>query len=306
MNPPPRRCSILLLLSLAFFANIALGESLSIIKEGDGQYWVEASAPQDTRFALQVSKDLHLWLDLNDAVTGAVSNRLAVAGVTQRYFRLVPYTEPPPIRIALLGDSTVADLAVNENHFYGWGQGMYDYFNAAAQIINLASPGLGTKNFLGSDQEARMLAIKPDYVLVDLCYVDAFNGPPEVITTLQEYEDNLKAILEEIRGFNGTAILLTPQALWYFDENDQTAAAYPDRNAVIEKVAAELQVYLIDLSSLSIDLLNQLGKDGSQYLYKDWLHFSEKGAEVMAGLVVNALPPSLGPYIVTDQILPSF
>jgi lysophospholipase L1-like esterase len=294
-------CSSPLIVSFVLLANTVLGQSLSILKEDKDRFRIEASAPQQTRHALQVSKDLSLWL-ASMIRSGSTSNMIAVIRDTQRYFRLVPWFEPPNIRIALLGDSTVADLASNLNYFDGWGQGMYLYSNANAQFFNLASPGLGTKNFLGSDQEARMLALKPDYVLVDLCYEDAF-GPVDRATTLQEYEANLRTIVLKIRGFGRVPILLTPQGLWIFNDQGLTGPAYPERNGIIQKVAADLQVDLIDLSTLSINLFNRLGKNGSQFLFADWLHFTDQGAAVIAELVVNALPGSFGRYLVTEKVL---
>lgn len=106
-----------------------------------------------------------------------------------------------------------------------------------------------------------------------------------------------------IRGFGGTPILLTPQCLYVFNESGKTGPAYPKRIAVVEQLAAELGVYLIDLSTLSVSLLNQLGEEKSQPLFMDWLHFSNEGAEVISGLVVNALPPDLGPYLVAEKTL---
>jgi hypothetical protein len=158
MTLPSLRASILLLFSLAFSADTAFGQSLSIIKEGENQLSIEASAPGGTRYALQVSKDLNLWLDVNDAVSGAVSNRVGSPGATERYFRLIPWAEPAPIRIVLLGDSTVADLDSNFGHFYGWGHGMPGYFKANAQVLNLAYPGVGHKKlplFRPEDPDAR-------------------------------------------------------------------------------------------------------------------------------------------------------
>jgi lysophospholipase L1-like esterase len=247
---------------------------------------------------------MSLWLDLNDAVSGPISSRVGSAGAAQGYFRLIPWTEPPPVRVVLIGDSTVADIEANLGHFAGWGQGIYGYFNSYAQVINLAYPGLSTKTFMYSDQKERMLAIKPDYVLIDLFYVDEFNGPVEIRTTLEEFETNLKIIIEMIRGFNGMPILLTPQCLYVFNDAGQTGPAYPPRIAIVEKVAAELGVYLIDLSTSSVNLLNKLGRDGSQPLFMDWLHFSQAGAEMISGLVVRELPASLGPYLVGEKVLP--
>jgi len=304
---PMRRTSILVVLALIWLARPSLGQSLSIIKKAESEFWITANAPADRRFVLQGSKDLNLWLDINDTVSGTVSNRVG-AGVPDRYFRLVPWVEPKALTIVIVGDSTVADLASNSGWFNGWGQGMYGYFKPSAQVINLARPGYGTKNFLVSEDKTRMLAIKPDYVLVELALVDAFNGPPEVNTTLEEYRANLKTIVQLIRGFNGIPILLTAQAVRLYDQNDQIYPAYTDRNDVIKQVAAEQNVYLIDLNSLSVQRLNELGRTASNDLWSttftgEWLHFSTKGAEVIAGLVVGALPSSLGPYILTDKIL---
>ena len=71
---------------------------------------------------LQASRNLHLWVDINDAVSGRVSNRVDNAWDAQRFFRLMPWTPPAPLsRIVLLGDSTVAELASNNYLVYGWG-----------------------------------------------------------------------------------------------------------------------------------------------------------------------------------------
>ena len=61
-----------------------------------------------------------------------------------------------------------------------------------------------------------------------------------------------------------------------------------------------MQTHLIDLCQLSTDLFNELGPSGSDYIYwyTEIQHYSDQGAQVIAGLVVNALPDSLGPYLV--------
>lgn len=237
MRLPLLPVSIVCLLS-ACAAQQAAAQSLSIVKEGDTGLLIQASAPADERHVLQASKDLNRWLDLDDAVTGTVSTPVPTTRAAQCYFRLIPWVEPAPIRVVLIGDSTVADQASNLGRFCGWGQGLYVYFKANAQVINLAYPGVSTKTFLYSDQKASMLAIKPDYVLIDLFYVDEFNGPPEITTTLEEFEENLRIIIEMIRGFGGTPILLTPQCLYVFNESGKTGPAYPKRIAVVEQLGA--------------------------------------------------------------------
>lgn len=91
------------------------------------------------------------------------------------FFRLTPWEPPlPPITSVLLGDSTVADLAVNFGSYNGWGQGMYGYFRPSVRIVNLAVPCYSTKIFLASIEKSHMLAIRPEFVLVQLGLIDAF------------------------------------------------------------------------------------------------------------------------------------
>ncbi len=68
----------------------------------------------------------------------------------------------------------------------------------------------------------------------------------------------------------------------------------------MKEVAAELQTPLIDLTQLTVDLCNQLGPSGTEFMNgspTDVLHLSPAGAVVIARLVVNAVPDALGPYL---------
>ena len=298
-----RRSSVLLLLCMALFTEQALGQSLSVSRKGAGEYWIEATAPADTPYVLQASGNLHLWVDLQDGVSGPLSYRFDNAGVTNRYFRLAPSTPPAPdITVVLIGDSTVADLASNNGWFNGWGQGIYGYFKPGVRVVNLAWPGLSTKWFLGSEQKTQMLAIRPDVVLVQFGRVDdEVPSTDPMAVTFQEYSDNLKTIVQIIRGFDGTPILVTPPVARIFDAQGKvyTIPTFEQRCAIMKDVATETQTPLIDLNQMSIDLFNQLGDNGSAYIsYPGNLaHYSAQGAQVIAQLVVNALPDSLGTYL---------
>ncbi len=297
----PLPLSILVLFTAALAADAALGQSLSIIRKGESELLIEAAAPPDTRYVLQESGNCHLWQDVNDDVRGQLSYRVEGTKVTKRFFRLTPWTPPgPPIRLALIGDSTVA----GENGWgSGWGKGMHGYFKPTVQIVNLAWPNMSTATFLASEQKPKLVAIRPDFVLVQFGWVDwgGCNGDTICTTTLQDFAINLKAIIQAIRGFNGTPILVTQPDPRVFDEQGHVRPALQERSAVMKEVAAELQTPLIDLNRLSMDLANGLGERGSAFIGStpgDWIHYSLEGAQVISGLVVNALPDSLGPYLV--------
>jgi hypothetical protein len=72
-----------------------------------------------------------------------------------------------------------------------------------------------------------------------------------------------------------------------------------ERSAVMKQVAAELKVHVIDLRQMTVDLYNRLGREDSLFIpiVPGNAHFSLKGAVFVAGMVVDALPPSLSRYI---------
>ncbi len=288
-----RSLSLSLLICAALASSAAFGQSLSIIKGGENNYWIEASAPANNPQTLQASANLHLWADIHDPVQGQYSSQLDGMAVAQRYFRLVPSAPPaPPIVVMLLGDSVTSD-------YTGWGGGMYGYFKPNATVVNYAMADTSTKEFLQSDELDKMLLVKPNDVLIAYGRVDAY-GDPDRFTTLEEFRTNLVTICQIVRGFEGVPILVTVLAARNFDENGMVSPLFPDRTAVIKEVAAELQTPLIDLSQLSVDLFNQLGPSGTQFMNyssSDNVHLSPAGAVVVARLVVNAVPDALGPYL---------
>jgi lysophospholipase L1-like esterase len=144
-----------------------------------------------------------------------------------------------------------------------------------------------------------MLAIRPDYVLVQFGLVDDdVPSSDPMAVSFQEYADNLQTIVQIIRGFNGTPILITPPVERKFDDTGKVAlvSTFEQRCAIMKDVAAELQTPLIDLNQMSIDLFNGLGDSGSAYIQAPGNpgHYSLPGAQVIAHLIVNALPDSLG------------
>lgn len=301
MRLPPRFSTRVLLCCAAVIVATAFGQSLSIIRTGGSEVLVEATVPADTRYVLQVSNDLKNWTDVNDQIWGWFSYRFDEAGVTLRFFRLILWAEPPPpITIVLLGDSTVADLVSNANWFSGWGQGIYGYFKPEAQVVNLAYPCYSSGIIFGAAEKWKMLAIKPAFVLVQFGLVDSVGCEGFNKTTMEEYSNNLREIVRIIRGFGGVPILITPPTWRRFDARGRVEPVLKDRSAVVLSVATELETHLVDLNQLTSDLFNRLGRQASAYIScdRDEVHYSLEGAEVIAGLVVKALPCELEKYLV--------
>src|SRR5690242_15028572 len=110
------RLSTTVLLACAALTSTAIGQSLSIYHQGDRRtnYWIQASAPVNTHQTLQASGTLHRWVDMQSQIQDqfsaqlagvAVTQRVMVAQLSQRFFRLVPSAPAPsPVTVMLIGD----------------------------------------------------------------------------------------------------------------------------------------------------------------------------------------------------------
>jgi lysophospholipase L1-like esterase len=294
-----RLCSsslALLACAAALSISAAFGQSLSITNKPGTNYWVEASGPLNNPYTLQASANLHLWVDVEENVQEPQSFQFNKTGDSHRYFRLNSAPPVPPIIVMLLGDSLISDSS-------GWGAGIYGYFKPNVTVVNYAMPGTTMKLFLSSAERDGMLLVKPNYVLINYGAIDGMTNYPDTYTTPEEYKDNLRTTVQLIRGFNGVPIFVTVHAGRQWDENGKVIPLWQERNALKKEVAAELQVYLIDLYQITEELFNELGPSGTAFMHHeaggplDIMHLSPLGAQYVARLVVNELPDELGAYL---------
>ena len=92
---------------------------------------------------------------------------------------------------------------------------------------------------------------------------------------------------------------------YYLKVSSQIMPFLKDRSAVVRKVSEELQTYLIDLNQLSEDYFNKIGPaEGARLTWSatNKTHFSLAGAQVIAGIVLNALPSVLSAQIAKKPI----
>jgi lysophospholipase L1-like esterase len=99
-------------------------------------------------------------------------------------------------------------------------------------------------------------------------------------------------------------VLITPVSRRSFDKDGKVKETHPLYTDVVKEVATELKVPLIDLNEKSKQLLQQMGEEGSKYLFNhlapgehpnypegkaDNTHFNELGARKMAEIVLAEL-----------------
>jgi lysophospholipase L1-like esterase len=202
-----------------------------------------------------------------------------------------PPKDAKPVRIVLLGDSTVSDYPA-DSPLRGWGQVIGEGFAEGVTVRNLAASGRSTKTFLAEGRLKKALEEEADYALIQFGHNDSHaKGRPESTDADSDYKDNLRAYIAAFREGGTRPVLVTPMHRRTFRDGKLTGELQPYADAM-KAVAREEGVPVVDLYASSGRLFEELGEAGGTDLNvneKDRTHFSEKGARAMAGLVLGGL-----------------
>jgi lysophospholipase L1-like esterase len=205
--------------------------------------------------------------------------------------------------IWLIGDSTVCDYSANRHPMMGWGQGLKKFCKPGVKINNRAVGGRSTKSFIDEKRWDKVMAglQKGDFVFIQFGHNDQ-KKKQEVLYTDPNgsYKDYLKKYIADARSKGAEPILVTSVARRIIKDGKivNSLGKYPD---AMKDVAKETNTPLIDLNSISLQEFNKLGGEGTRNVFlhlkpgespnypkgsKDNSHFSEKGAELIAGWIV--------------------
>ncbi len=225
-------------------------------------------------------------------------------------FVTVAWGPDTPVRVFLIGDSTMADKPTVDNPERGWGQLLPYFFDANVVIENHARNGRSTKSFIEEGRwEAVLGKLRPgDYVFIQFGHNDEkISDTIRFASPHGAYKENLRRFVDDTRSKGATPVLLTPVQRRKFDRQGRLEETHGEYPAVVREVAAEQKVPLIDVTSASAGLFNNLGPERTQRIFlwvpdsifeslpggkQDNTHFNEYGATIIAGLVVDALKQS--------------
>ncbi|WP_163707757.1 rhamnogalacturonan acetylesterase [Mangrovibacterium lignilyticum] len=231
-----------------------------------------------------------------------------------------------PVKVYLIGDSTVADYSLEDNYqqqkfpITGWGQVFQSYLckDSLARIELIAADsvvvddrakgGRSTRTFF---QEGRWRAVYDemqagDFVLMQFGHNDAAESKPERYVNIEGYKEFLCLFVTQTRQKGGIAVLITPVTRNYpWEDGVLLGTIHGDYPGAMKEVAAELDVYLIDLTRSSAELFTKIGPDYVKENYfmnlpagvykaypdgqSDNTHFQPEGAKAVAGLVFDGL-----------------
>ena len=218
------------------------------------------------------------------------------------------FTPDAPVRIFLIGDSTMADKPLIDNPEHGWGQMIPLFFSKNVVFYNHARNGRSTRSFLIEGRWDSVLArIRPgDYVFIQFGHNDSKKEDTSRFADAQtDYRTNLLRFISDAKAHQAIPVLLTPVNRRSFDKNGIYKDKMLEYPSVVRDVSRQEKVPLIDLHQKSKALLEQLGDESSKPLYllsvrpnvyrslpngkEDNTHFTRHGAVRIAKLVVDGI-----------------
>ncbi len=194
--------------------------------------------------------------------------------------------------IALVGDSTVQQYP-QQSLQRGWGEMIGAYLVPGVQVLNRAVGGSSTSTFRDRGLWDKVLAEKPDLMLIQFGHNDSHEaGRPESTDAATDFPANLRRFVAEAKAANIAVILLTPPPRRVFHRDGSISGSFLPYVAQVRAVATEAGVPCIDLYAGGCEILRRNGEAGSERLFcsqKDRSHFSAAGAQAMAQLVAEGL-----------------
>jgi lysophospholipase L1-like esterase len=187
----------------------------------------------------------------------------------------------PPVRVVLVGDSTVNDGG-------GWGPGFRDWFGPDVEVVNLAKNGRSSKNFRAEGLWEPALTGKPGYILIQFGHNDGpGKGPDRETDPRTTFRENMARYVEEARAAGAQPVLVTSIVRRAFtDEGKIKRDSLVPYVEAVRELAAARNVPLIDLYSLTLAQAEKLGPEGCAEIdarlpdgKRDQTHLGHKGRQ---------------------------
>jgi pectinesterase len=224
-----------------------------------------------------------------------VAGLLLVAGIA-----IGGQTSRTPVRIVLVGDSTVTDEA-------GWGAGFRKLVADEVEVVNMAASGRSSRSFIDEGRWTEALAKRGQYYLIQFGHNDEPGKGPEretdPRTTFRAY---MMRYVEESRAIGAKPILVTSLVRRHYNEDGTIRTTQTPYVEAVRALAKERQVPLVDLHAISLADAEHAGDDVWADLSPrdangqvDRTHLNAKGSDVVARLVAEALQsavPELGAF----------
>jgi lysophospholipase L1-like esterase len=170
----------------------------------------------------------------------------------------VAATLPKMVKIILVGDSTMQTNS-------GWG-GAFCAFHVTSSVscVNMAKGGRSTSNYRAerswevAQYEMKSGGFADTYVLVQFGHNDQPGKAGRSTDIVTEYPANMRRYVEEIRPAGARPVLVTPIVRRQFENGKLVNDLAPWAEAT-RRIAAEMNVPLVDLNRTSFDAVQAMG-----------------------------------------------
>jgi lysophospholipase L1-like esterase len=210
--------------------------------------------------------------------------------------------------VFLLGDSTVCDQP--REPYASWGQMLPAFFQPNIAVANHAESGESLRSSMGAKRLDKVLSLMKagDFLLIQYAHNDE-KEKGDGVGAFTTYKSSLKKFVEETRKKGGIPILVTPMHRRTFDAEGKITNSHGDYPEAVRQVASEEKVALIDLTAMSKDFYEALGKEKSGAAFKegDGTHHSNYGAYEIAKMIADSIRTQnlpLAKYLIKN--LPAF
>ena len=222
----------------------------------------------------------------------------------------VPVGDKPTVYLA--SDSTcqyygASKQAINGGPIQGWGYYLPNYFTEDVTVSNQAVAGRSSKKFYDEGRFANIVNTlkEGDYVMICFAINDAgkanadryaptcgnVNSPAE-----GSYEWYMTSFIQDTLAKGATPIIMS-NTLNGSTSTGTYTATYTNYTDADKQLAAKYSVPFIDLNGIMVNYYNSIGVDAVYKLHmasvveggKDYTHFNEYGANIIAGIVANAV-----------------
>lgn len=196
----------------------------------------------------------------------------------------------PPLRIVIVGDSTVTDDS-------GWGAGFKRLATDRVEVVNLAANGRSSKSFIDEGRWDEALAKRGHFYLIQFGHNDEpGKGPERETDPKTTYRANMARYVDDVRAIGATPILITSLIRRLYKDDGTIRTTQTPYVEIVRTLAAETKVPLVDLHAISLADAENAGDNVWADLSPrddkgqvDRTHLNAKGSEVVGRMVVEAL-----------------
>ena len=251
-------------------------------------------------------------VDLGKAVPAlAVHVRPKPAAIPSEGLKAMKIIEGAPVKIVLVGDSTVATGG-------GWGPGFCAVMTPNVTCIDLALNGRSSKSFIDEGAWKKALDEHGDYYLIQFGHNDQKPDAARHTDAQGSFKDTLERYIADVRAIGAVPVLVTSLSRRTFRDG-HVIEDLKDYAQATREVGAKEFVTVIDLNAISTAMLNKLGQDGADQFdallhpdatadnpgggkpQLDRTHLNKHGQEVFGRIVADQLVRTqveLGPDVI--------